>query len=485
MPEDQGTLTENSDRTKSKLSRRSFVGGVAGAALVSPGLSGAASAIDTAQPDARQANRFDVVVIGGGFAGVTAARDLQRAGYSTILLEARDRLGGRTFTRNFQGDAIEMGGTWVHNSQPFVWSEMQRYGIDVVETPGAVAQDFRWLDGDGVMRPLTLPQFESLVTAWQTFSARAREILPRPFDLMHNRSSVLEAEQLTALEHLQTLPLDKLQNDFVRAMVSLIGDCAEEDVAYIEMLRFHMLAGDYFPTFMDASARFQIEGGTQHLIQAIANEGAFAVQLECSVTSVTTLQDGIEVRTASGELFSGRAAICTLPLNTLNSIDFVPPKPAAMTEVAALGHPGNGHKIFLKLRGDVGNLAGFSAHEQMHYLMTYKQHKDYTLVVAFVKRKGNLDVEDNGALQAALRRYIPDAEVMGSTRHDWLADPLARGTWATFRPGWLAAFGDAMPREMGALQFASGDIGEGWRGTIDGAVRAGTLAARQTIEKLG
>ena len=73
---------------------------------------------------------FDIIVVGGGFAGVTAARDCERNGYKTLLLEARDRLGGRTWTSEFEGEPIELGGTWIYNSQPFVWSEVIRYGLD-------------------------------------------------------------------------------------------------------------------------------------------------------------------------------------------------------------------------------------------------------------------------------------------------------------------------------------------------------------------
>ena len=56
----------------------------------------------------------DVVIVGGGFAGVTAARELTMRGRSAVLLEARDRLGGRTYTSDHDGHAMELGGTWVH-----------------------------------------------------------------------------------------------------------------------------------------------------------------------------------------------------------------------------------------------------------------------------------------------------------------------------------------------------------------------------------
>ena len=70
----------------------------------------------------------DVVVIGGGFAGVTAAREAARHGRSVTLLEARDRLGGRTWSAPWNGWQIEYGGAWVHWHQPHTWSEITRAG---------------------------------------------------------------------------------------------------------------------------------------------------------------------------------------------------------------------------------------------------------------------------------------------------------------------------------------------------------------------
>ena len=80
----------------------------------------------------------DAIVVGGGFAGVTAARDLTLAGYDVLLLEARDRLGGRTWVRSFAGTSLELefGGTWVlPDEHATVMDELARYGIGTVETP--------------------------------------------------------------------------------------------------------------------------------------------------------------------------------------------------------------------------------------------------------------------------------------------------------------------------------------------------------------
>src|SRR2546430_4844155 len=77
----------------------------------------------------------DVIVIGAGFAGLVVARELGRAGLDVLVLEARDRVGGRTWTDRRLGHDLELGGTWVHWVQPHTWAEMTRYGREVTRSP--------------------------------------------------------------------------------------------------------------------------------------------------------------------------------------------------------------------------------------------------------------------------------------------------------------------------------------------------------------
>ena len=482
--------SEIENTTNAALKRRHFLGALAGVTTTSliAGRNATAEGLDLSDKSAdikgSSENHYDAIVIGGGFAGVTAARDLSLAGASTLLIEARDRLGGRTYTSDFGGDEIEFGGTWVHNTQPFVWSEMQRYGIGILETPGAVAEDFRWIDANGTLHQLNLEQFESLASGWQTYHAEGRYLLPRPFDLMHNREAILANDTKRAIDHLGAMPLDALQKDFIETMISLFGHCKAEDTAYLEMLRFHVLGGDYFPTLMDATTRFQIDGGTQRLIRAMVEEGNFQSVLNTPVQALTQTESNVLVQTVAGKNFSAKHVVCSAPMNTLNDIRFDPPLPAGLNAMSAEKHPGIGHKIFMKITSPIANFSVFSPHQQMHYAMTYKLAKDHAIVVAFANTDGGLDVTDNDSLQKALRQYVPDATVVASTSHNWVTDEFSKGTWATFRPGWLTAYGDQTAAQLDRIHFASGDLGEGWRGTIDGAIRGGKIAARSISEKL-
>lgn len=72
---------------------------------------------------------YDTVVVGAGMAGVVAARDLSTRGHSVLLVEGRDRIGGRTFTDTALGGQLDLGGGYVHWTQPNVWTELERHGL--------------------------------------------------------------------------------------------------------------------------------------------------------------------------------------------------------------------------------------------------------------------------------------------------------------------------------------------------------------------
>ena len=132
------SVQENASAPTIRSVTRRKVIGSAGIAVAAAGIA-PLSALATGESPDTASGEYDVIIIGGGFCGVTTARECGHAGYRTLLLEARNRLGGRTFTANFNGRPVDMGGTWVHWSQPHVWSEIRRSGLTLQESAGAAA----------------------------------------------------------------------------------------------------------------------------------------------------------------------------------------------------------------------------------------------------------------------------------------------------------------------------------------------------------
>ncbi|WP_343955587.1 FAD-dependent oxidoreductase, partial [Nonomuraea longicatena] len=96
----------------------------------------ATAAVAEAAQDPALRRHFDVIVVGAGMAGVTATRELRAKGKRVLLLEARDRVGGRTWTDTWRGHMIERGGTWVDRLQPHVWRELNRYRLPIMADQG-------------------------------------------------------------------------------------------------------------------------------------------------------------------------------------------------------------------------------------------------------------------------------------------------------------------------------------------------------------
>src|ERR1041384_2173251 len=118
----------------------------------------------------------DVIVVGGGFAGVTAARETALRGARTLLLEARDRLGGRTWTAPWEGLDIELGGGWVHWHQPYTWSELVRAGLDGGIGGGT---EVAACDGGDERRTGTITERDAIAErGWNAFVDGVEETLP-------------------------------------------------------------------------------------------------------------------------------------------------------------------------------------------------------------------------------------------------------------------------------------------------------------------
>ena len=465
------------------MKRRKFLSQVSGLAAAT--VAGSTLA-DTRRADATSTGNtdFDVAIVGGGFAGVTAARDCAKNGYKTVLLEARDRLGGRTWTAQFDGESIEYGGTWIYNCQPFVWTEVERYGLEIEETPGAVP-DQMVLIADGERTVMDEVQLMQSVTAWMQFTEGVRSIVPRPYDLMHNSEAALTADAISADAHLESLSLAPMPHAFCKGIVELIASGGADSISYLDVLRLYMLGGAEFSNFMDSAARFKLKDGTSGLIDRIAEDAGGEFRLSTPVKAIEDHGDHVRVLTQHGDTIRARAAVCTVPMNVLADISLKPPLPSPVLNAARERHPGQGAKLFLKVEGQAGNVATIAPGRPLNYMMTFEQTQDYTLLVAFSSEPSLIDANDRNALQKELEVHLPGVRLQSNTSHDWNSDPYARGTWATYRPGWARTLLPLFQKNSGRVHFASGDHGEGWRGTIDGAIGAGTRTSHAIRQQLG
>jgi monoamine oxidase len=129
---------------------------------------------------------YDIIIIGARFAGLIAACELSRRGGKVFMIEARDQIGGRTFTAQVDNQQYEIGGTWIHWSQPHIWTEMTRYGFSVIESEGAVANQISSLLDNGsrlktVSTTDLYPQLFELANKFSDINGvQGRTVFPSP-----------------------------------------------------------------------------------------------------------------------------------------------------------------------------------------------------------------------------------------------------------------------------------------------------------------
>jgi monoamine oxidase len=420
---------------------------------------------------------LDAIVIGGGFAGVTAARELTLAGLDCTLIEARDRLGGRTWYRDWGGDDIEMGGGWVHWHQPHAWAELTRAGQGIGQSDGAELVSWT-VNGERRSGPMA-ERHAIALSAWDRFVAPAHAALPRPHDPLFALSELAPLDAQTIAGRIAELGLGDAERDVLSAELEALAHGYLDDAGAVSVLRWHALSGYTLELTQETGGVYTFGAGTRGLIDAMAAEAPFAQWLSTPVDSIGSVAGGVEVRTRKGDVLQARTCVLALPLNVLPDIgfdDLSSHKRAAI----ALGQASRGIKLWLRVRGECRGINAVAPAHPFGYLMTDRLLPDGSqLLVGFGRDAAVVDADDRDAVQMALDELVPGLEIVDAITHDWLADEFARGTWAIHRPGWYAKHHANMRGPEHGLVFAGSDLADGWSGFVDGAIESGLRAAHQ------
>ncbi len=418
----------------------------------------------------------DVIVVGGGFAGVTAAREAALRGRSVLLLEGRERLGGRTWTAEWHGHAIEYGGAWVHWHQPHTWSEITRAGLRTCVSDGAHAAS--WYVGDQ-RRSGSIEQRDEIARrGWDRFVDGVRDALPAPHDPTQALGALARFDRQTIAERLDELVLSPEERDVLTAELESLAHAPLDQAGAVSVLRWHALSGYSLELTQFTGGRVTIVDGTRALLDAIASGAPFERRLGTPVAAIAQRGDRVEVETRAGESFAARAAVVAVPLNALGAIEFTPSLPEDKLRAIALGQASRGIKIFIHARGESVLQNAIRPGHPFGYLGTESVNGDGSqLMIGFGIDAERCDAGDLLAVQGQLDAILPGYEALDATAHDWRSDEFSRGTWAIHRPGWYEHHHRAMRRTEDRVVFAGSDIANGWSGFIDGAIESGLRGA--------
>jgi monoamine oxidase len=424
----------------------------------------------------------DVLVVGGGLAGLVAGRDLAGLGRRVVVLEARDRIGGRTWTTRLPGTDVdvEFGGTWVHpESQPAVAAEIERYGLEMrayresgVEVFLSGGRRLVGTDGKGSLREAFAPFDGALEAIGRRFAEGDR-------DTAHERLADLDVS-VTEWLALQSVPAES--RDGFLAFAAAMGGGSPSSIAFLPLV-LDAIDNGYAIDSGWSEIGLSFVGGTRRLVEAIGRD--LDIRLGHVVAGIDHDETGATVRLDDGRRLTAEAVIVALPLNVWADIEVQPPLTGGKAGAARHGHAGHSTKVLAVALGIPDGLAGIGWDVPLQAIFSMGPVGDGAVLLTGFGAAGPIDPSDQGAVADAVRRYAPDARLIASGGHDWNADPFSKGTWFAPPVGWRAiTAGEDLESPVGRLAFAGGDLPDVGGGWIEGAIASGGRAAERVAAML-
>lgn len=421
----------------------------------------------------------DVVVIGAGFAGLTAARELGNSGLDVLTLEARDRIGGRTWTDHRLGHDLELGANWIHWVQPHVWAEATRYQREITRSPAA--DEAYWHGPDGTPRRGTIDEFMALISPGQARIV-ADSLAAMPRGVEPTVGKITELDHLTIQDRIDELGLDPEERAANESVWVGHVNAPLADVGLSSALRWVAATGGHWQLMHEASATYRVVDGMRDFAAAMAASVPGEIRLGTRVSSVADRGDTVLVTTTDGAVIEAKRVVCTLPANAIETIAFEPALPAVWRRLAGERVASRGTKVWLRAEGHVPRFFAYAS--QQHAISVLKaefycsdERGDYTLLVGFGPDHERVDADDVAGVQAAVDAVRPGLTITAATAHDWAADELSQNTWMTHRPGQLTRDLTELQQPAGAVHFATTDNANLWGGFIDGAIESGLREA--------
>lgn len=443
----------------------------------------------------------DVVIIGAGAAGLTAANELKRAGLSVAVLEARDRVGGRLWTDDIDGAMLEIGGQWVSPDQDALIETLGELGLETYE---------RYREGDSVyineageltrftgdIFPVPPATEKIMVELIDKLDAMVAQMDPdRPWE--HPDAEALDKISFEAWLYEQTDDKEAVDNIALFIAGAMLTK-PPHAFSTLQALLMAASAGS-FTHLVDADFILdkRVVGGLQQVPLLLAEwlggdvfVGQPVRTLEWGPEGVTAIADGMTVR--------ARSVIVALAPVLYNRISFVPPLPRRQHQLhqhLSMGFVIKVHAVYETPFWREAGLSGtaFSPYELSHEAYDNTNHGDPRgTLVGFVSDQH----ADNVFLLSAEERKERILESLShyygeQAKHpvvyyesDWGSEEWTRGAYAaSFDLGGLHRYGADLRTPVGPIHFACSDLAGAGYQHVDGAIRMGREAARAILEE--
>jgi monoamine oxidase len=442
----------------------------------------------------------DVCVVGAGYAGLTAARRLSQGGKSVVVLEARDRVGGRVWTRRSDGGVIvDMGGTFVGPMHDRLHALAKEMGVSTFAT---YTKGDSIIATDGKVRRYRgeVPRLNpfALLSAGQAIFRLDRMAKKVPLDAPWDAPSASSWDAHSVRSWLTPTNVPtRMARDLLEATGHALFCCDLSEVSLLHLLFLINSAGGLTP-LMNVEGGYQQDqfvGGAQSMAIAMAAELGGSIVLDAPVHAIRQRDDAVEVEGA-GVTVASRHVIIAAPPSLASRIYFDPPLPAdralllhqlpAGTEIKVVvvydepfwrneGVSGasvdmaDDFEVTLDTSppsGEAGCLALYGAANKARRMATLRPDERRSIAVDILRRRF-------GA------RASSPVEVL---ELNWAEEEWSRGcSMAHFGPGVLTQYGYVIRQPVGRIHWAGTETAGKSHGAIDGAVRSGERAAAELL----
>jgi monoamine oxidase len=434
----------------------------------------------------------DVVVVGAGFAGLSAARDLVRLGHDVVVLEGRDRVGGRSSTTTIAGAPIDLGGTFVGPTQDAVIALAKELGCETVRTYNRGNNLIRWRGRVRSYRS-TIPRL-SIIELLDVSRIQWR------FDRVCRRVPVYEPWTSPIAGILDSKTLDQWlryvhagasTRDLMAIMARVTWGCEPEEVSMLHAARY-IKAGGGLGRMLDVEGGAQQDrfpGGTQQIAVRMADELGSRVVLNAIVRHIERRADGtVTVDSDQGKV-TGKAVIVAIPPAHRADIEFVPALPAEYEKLAQHWPQGRLSKAFAAYETPFWRADGCSGEalsDEGPVFITFDVSPSDAGPGVLL---GFTDARSFDALPAEKRRervLAGFATLYGDAAghpidyvdHRWGTEEFAPGgPTAAVPPGSWTTYGPWLRKPVDGIHWAGTETADEWTGFFDGAVRSGKRAA--------
>ncbi len=485
------------------VSRRELViGAGAAAAGTVLGDQATASAAGSRLPSIPATRRADVVVVGAGLAGLTAATDLAHAGHSVVVLEARPRVGGRTLNHPVgHGEVVEVGGQWVGPGQTRILARAKGLGIKTFKTYTKGEQVFEY-EGKkthfkGLIPPLPQPDagdFGRLLGK----VIQLQDTVPRTEPWTAKNANSFDGQTL------ETFILANSSTHGARFLLELatraVFAAEPRDLSLLHAL-FYFHAGNGIINLTSTAGGAQdsrFHGGSQLVSIKMAKRLGHRVVLSAPVRQITQDAGGVSLVSDAGTWRARRAIVAVSPMLS-GRIAYDPPMPAirdGLTQHVPQGSAIKYEAVYPTPFWRAEGLNGYANSDQEPVQLTYDNSPPSGqpgVLLGFVvgeaaRQLGNRSpgTRRRIVLDAFARLFGPRAgKPRNLLEHNWSDELWTRGCYAGyFPPGVWSSYGDALRTPVGKVHWAGTETAEVFMGYMDGAVRSGERAAGEVAREL-